>query len=168
MAGARESARLAAGPRSVAVSSALMAFLHHLAAFTVVAALAVEVVLFKPPLALAQARRLQRTDLIFGAAATAVLVVGLLRVAYFEKGPGYYWHDSYFLVKFSAFIAAGLISIYPTVTFLSWNRILAAGNVPEISAEHTRRVRLCLMLELTAIVVILLCAALMARGFGYH
>ena len=30
-------------------ASALMAFLHHLAAFTVVAALAVEVALFKPP-----------------------------------------------------------------------------------------------------------------------
>jgi uncharacterized membrane protein len=28
-------------------------------------------------------------------------------------------------------------------------------------------VRMCLMLELTAILVILLCAALMARGFGY-
>jgi hypothetical protein len=29
-------------------------------------------------------------------------------------------------------------------------------------------VRMCLMLELTAIVVILPCAALMARGFGYR
>jgi len=28
-------------------------------------------------------------------------------------------------------------------------------------------VRVCLMLELTAILIILLCAALMARGFGY-
>ena len=39
-------------------SSALMAFLHHLAAFTVVATLAVEVALFKPPLSLWQAQRL--------------------------------------------------------------------------------------------------------------
>ena len=39
--------------------------------------------------------------------------------------------------------------------------------MPEIPAERTRRVRLCLMLELAAIVLILLCAALMARGFGY-
>jgi uncharacterized membrane protein len=29
-------------------------------------------------------------------------------------------------------------------------------------------VRLCLLLELAAIVIILLCAALMARGFGYR
>jgi putative membrane protein len=146
---------------------ALMAFLHHLAAFTVVAALAVEVALFKPPLSLRQARHLQRTDLVFGAAASLVLIVGLLRVAYFEKGPQYYWHDTFFLVKFGAFLAAALISVYPTVIFLSWGRALKAGSAPEVAAACARRVRLCLMLELTAIAVILGCAALMARGFGY-
>jgi putative membrane protein len=148
-------------------SSALMAFVHHAAAFTVVAALAVEVALFKPPLSLLQARRLLRTDIIFGASAGAVLIVGLLRVAYFEKGQAYYWHDAFFLVKFGAFIVAALISIYPTVTFLSWRKSLQSGTVPQIAAAHAQRVRLCLMLELTAIVVILLCAAFMARGFGY-
>jgi putative membrane protein len=149
-------------------ASALMAFLHHAAAFTVVAALAIEVALFKPPLSLIQAQRLLRTDMIFGASATVVLVVGLLRVAFFEKGPTYYWHDLFFLIKFGAFIAAGLISIYPTVTFLSWSRGIRAGTAPQVTDERMRRVRLCLMLELTAIVVILLCAALMARGFGYR
>ena len=148
-------------------SSAAMAFLHHVAAFTVVAALAVEVALFKPPLSIVQARRLLRTDTIFGLSAGAVLVVGLLRVTYFEKGPAYYWHDAFFLGKFAAFLAAALISICPTMTFLSWNRGLKAGAAPEIPAGRTRWVRMCLMLELTAIVVILLCAALMARGFGY-
>ncbi|HYL71985.1 MAG TPA: DUF2214 family protein [Candidatus Dormibacteraeota bacterium] len=147
--------------------SALMAFLHHLAAFTVVAALAVEVAMFKPPLTVQQARRLLRTDMVFGAAATVVLIVGLLRVAFFEKGPAYYWHDLFFLIKFGAFALAGLISIYPTVTFLSWRKAIDAGAAPEVSAERTRGVRMCLMLELTAIVVILLGAALMARGAGY-
>jgi putative membrane protein len=148
-------------------SSAGMAFLHHLAAFTVVAALAVEVAMFKPPLSVQQARRLVWTDTLFGAAATVVLLVGLLRVWYFEKGPAYYWHDLFFLIKFGAFVIAGLVSIYPTVTFLSWRRAINAGAAPEVSAARTRRVRLCLMLELTAIVVILGCAALMARGAGY-
>lgn len=146
--------------------SALMAFVHHFAAFTVVAALAVEVAIFKPPMSVLQARRLQRTDMIFGVAATVVLIVGMLRVAFFEKGPTYYWHDTYFLIKFGAFVLAGLISIYPTATFLSWNASLKAGVVPEMPEARTRRVRMCLMLELTAIVVILLCAAMMARGLG--
>jgi len=149
-------------------ASALMAFLHHLAAFTVVAALAVEVAMFKPPLTIPQARRLQRTDMIFGIAATAVLIIGLLRVIYFEKGPQYYWHNAFFLVKFAAFVVAALISIYPTVVFLSWNRALKADKPPEITLERTGSVRMCLMLELAALVLILFGAAFMARGFGYY
>ena|ERR1700736_6422821 len=148
--------------------SALMAFVHHLAAFTLVASLAVEVAMFKPPLSMLQAQRLQRTDMLFGAAATVVLVVGMLRVAFFEKGPAYYWHDTYFLIKFGAFVLAALISIYPTMIFLSWNRSLKAGTPPDVPLVRMRRVRMCLMLELTAFIVILLCAALMARGFGYR
>jgi putative membrane protein len=148
-------------------STALMAFLHHLAAFATVSALAVEVALFKPPLTLQQARRLQVTDNIFGAAAGAVLVIGLLRVWFFEKGAHYYWHDTFFIAKFTAFLIAALISIYPTLLFVSWNKSLRAGTVPEVSAGRVRRVRLCMMLELTAIVVILLCAPPMARGLGY-
>jgi putative membrane protein len=96
-----------------------------------------------------------------------VLIIGALRVAYFEKTTVYYLHDVFFLTKLAAFLLAALISIYPTVTFLSWNAALRTGGAPDVSAARTRRVRLCLMLELTAIVVILACAALMARGFGY-
>lgn len=145
----------------------LLASLHHWAAFTVVSTLAVEVVIFKPPLTSVQARRLQRIDLLFGISAAVLLVVGLIRVEWFEKGPSYYWHDAYFLIKFGAFLAAALISIYPTATFLSWSRALNAGRAPEVSDASVKRVRLCLMLELTAILIILPCAAFMARGFGY-
>jgi putative membrane protein len=147
--------------------SVLLASLHHLTAFTVVAMLAVEVALFKPPLSAPQARRLQLVDLMFGVSAAVLLSVGLIRVTWFEKGPAYYWHDLFFLIKFSAFIIAALISIYPTAVILSWTRTVKSGQAPVISETTTKRVRMCLMLELTAIVVILPCAALMARGFGF-
>src|SRR5207253_9903013 len=146
-------------------ASATMAILHHVAAFTLVAALAVEVALFKPPLSPVQARRLLRTDFIFGAAATVVLVVGMLRVAFFEKGREYYWHDLYFLIKFGAFIAAALISIYPTLTFLSWSRGLKAGVAPGVPEARTRRVRLCRVLEPRAVPGLLACVALVGRRF---
>jgi putative membrane protein len=94
-------------------------------------------------------------------------VVGLLRVVYFEKGAGYYFSDAFFLTKFVAFVLAGVISIYPTVLFLSWSKALKQGVAPEMSAAQVRRARMCLMWELTAIVVILFCAPFMARGFGY-
>jgi putative membrane protein len=147
-------------------ASAIMAFLHHLAAFALVASLAVEVASFKPPLTLIQARRLQATDSIFGVSAGVLLIVGLLRVFYFEKGAGYYFSNPYFLTKFSLFIIAALISIYPTVLFLSWKKTIKAGTAPEVPTEQTRRARMCLMLELTAIVIILFCAPFMARGLG--
>jgi len=146
---------------------AIMAFVHHLAAFTLVGALAVEVAMFKPPLTSVQARRIQRTDRVFGIAATVLLVVGLLRAIYFEKGAGYYFANAFFLTKLTAFVAASVISIYPTVLFLSWSKALREGGTPEMSAAQIRRARMCLMLELTAIVVILFCAPLMARGIGY-
>ena len=145
----------------------LLATLHHLAVFTLVAMLAVEVATFRPPFSALQARRLQRIDLMFGVSATLLLIVGLVRVTWFEKGSGYYWHDVFFMIKFGAFLIAAVISIYPTIVILSWTRALKAGQVPEISAACTRRVRRCLMLELTAILIILPCAALMARGFGF-
>jgi putative membrane protein len=146
---------------------AIMAILHHLAAFTVVSALVVEVVSFKPPLTVVQARRVQRVDSIFGIAAGVLLVAGLLRVFYFEKGAGYYFTDAFFLTKFGAFLVAAIISIYPTVLFLSWSNAVKQGVAPDVSAAQARRARVCLMWELTAIVVILFCAPLMARGFGY-
>jgi putative membrane protein len=145
---------------------AFMAFLHHLAAFTLVGAVAAELVLFKPPLSALQAQRVQRADLIFGAAATAVLVIGLLRVFYFEKGAGYYFTNGFFLAKFTLFILAGLVSIYPTMLFLSWNKTLKQGGTPAVSPSQMRRARMCIMFELTAILGILVCAPFMARGIG--
>ena len=62
---------------------------------------------------------------------------------YFEKGPGYYWHDGWFLLKFGAFVAAGLISIYPTLTFFPWNPALKAGTAPQVPAARAQRVRMC-------------------------
>ncbi len=146
---------------------AILAFLHHLAAFTLVSAVVVEVALLKPPLTLAQARRLQITDSLYGISAGVLLVVGLLRVFMFEKGAGYYFKDVFFLAKLATFLIVGLLSIYPTVLFLSWRKALKQGVAPEISAVQLRRARMALMWELTGIVVILFCAPFMARGFGY-
>jgi putative membrane protein len=144
--------------------STLFAFLHHLAAFTLVAALAVEFALIRQELTLASARRLQVTDMVLGIAAGFVLIVGLCRVFFFEKGADYYFHSQAFLAKFSIFIVVGLLSVIPTVEFLSWNTPLRDGQVPEVSARQLRRVTAIIHGELFAIVLILLCAATMARG----
>ena len=79
--------------------STLFAFLHHLCAFTLVAAVAIEFTLIRQELTLASARRLQVTDIVLGIAAGALLVIGLLRVFFFEKGANYYWHSHAFLTE---------------------------------------------------------------------
>jgi putative membrane protein len=144
--------------------STLFAFLHHLCAFALVAAVAIEFTLIRQELTLASARRLQSTDVVLGAAAGALFVIGLLRVFLFEKGADYYFHSYAFLTKFVLFIVVGLLSIIPTLEFLSWREEIKAGEVPVMDAKQRRRVTMIIHSELAAIVVILLCAAIMARG----
>jgi putative membrane protein len=143
------------------------AFLHHLAAFTLFASLVIEFVLIKGELTLKSARMLQRADLAFGIAAGIVIIIGFLRVFYFEKGPYYYFHSMPFAIKMVAFMMVGLLSILPTMEFLSWSRSLKAGQLPAVSARKIRIIRILIHLELVGIAVIILGAALMAKGVGF-
>jgi putative membrane protein len=145
----------------------LFAFLHHLAVFTLVAALAVEFVLIRGRLTVENARRIQVADLVCGAAAGIVLIVGFLRVFYFEKGASYYFHSIPFIAKMSLFALVGLLSIVPTLEFLSWRAALKQGLLPVVSPTRMRVLRRLIHRELAAVVFILLCAVLMARGIGY-
>jgi len=142
----------------------LFAFLHHVCAFTLVSAVAIEFMLIRQELTLWSARKLQATDRVLSIAAGALLIVGLLRVFYFEKGPDYYFHSHAFTAKFSIFVAIGLLSIIPTLEFLSWRKLLSDGQVPAITAKKRRLVTAVIHGELLSIVIILLCAAIMARG----
>jgi len=144
--------------------STLFAFLHHLCAFTLVAALAIEFALIRQDLTPSSAHRLQITDTVYGIAAGALLVIGLSRVFFFEKGAGYYFHSHAFLAKLSLFIIVGLVSIIPTMEFLSWRGALRAGRVPVMAANKRRLVTAIIHGELASIVIIVLCAAIMARG----
>lgn len=83
-----------------------------------VAALTVEFVLIKDDLSVRNARRLLLTDLAFGASAGFVLIIGFLRLFYFEKGPSYYFHSVPFIAKLSLFAFIALLSLYPTLEFL--------------------------------------------------
>ncbi|HET7033624.1 MAG TPA: DUF2214 family protein, partial [Casimicrobiaceae bacterium] len=146
---------------------ALFAFLHHLAAFALVSALAVEFVLVRGEMTPTSARRLLAIDAIYGAAAGAIIVVGFLRVFLFEKGSAYYFHSVPFIVKLSLFAAVGLLSIYPTRHFLSWRQPLRQGVAPVFEPDRLRTIRRIIHWELIALVALILCAALMARGIGY-
>lgn len=147
--------------------SALFAFLHHAAAFALVGALAVEFALIRDDLTLRRARALQLADAVIAVSATVVLLVGFLRVFYFEKGSAYYFHSAPFLAKVALFVVIALLSFYPTVEFLSWSRALKQGRVPVVSPHKLRTIRRIIHWELAGVVLLVLCAALMARGVGF-
>ena len=135
--------------------SAFLAFLHHLAAFALVASLVVELVVIRDELNAKNARRLASADLALGISAGVLLVVGLLRVFYFEKGAAFYFSNGAFIAKLALFIAVALLSIYPTLRFLRWRRQPNPAEVPVV-----RRV---LHLELIGVVLILYFAARISR-----
>ena len=110
------------------------------------------------------ARRLVAADAVYGVSAAALLVIGLLRVFYFEKGAAYYFSSHAFMAKLSVFIVVGVLSAIPTIEFMSWRKALKAGQAPVPSERKITMIRKLLHGELIGVVIILLCAAIMARG----
>ena len=150
------------------VTTALMAFLHHLLAFALTACLVYEFIAYRRNMRIAEIQRIQRVDLIYGISAGLLLVIGLLRVYFFEKGVNFYMNNPFFWVKMTAFILVALLSIDPTIRYIRWNRTLRRNEVPEITEPEYRRTRLLLSLEVIGIAVILLAASMMARGVGMN
>ncbi len=148
------------------MTTAFMAFLHHLFAFTLVACVVYEFIAYRKGLSIEEARRIQRADLMYGISAGLLLVVGVLRVFFFEKGPAFYSHNPYFWLKMNAFLVVGLLSIDPTIRYLRWNKVLKENQAPEIDDKEFKRTRLILTLEVVGLAIILFAAALMARGIG--
>lgn len=144
-----------------------MAFLHHAGFVGLAAALSAELVLLGGELTSRTARRLRIADLAVGLSAMTVLVAGLLRVFYFEKGAAYYFKVWPFHAKLTLFVVLALLSIYPTVVFAKWGRAAARGETPAFEPGTVRKVRMIVHTELAGIVLILLFAAMMARGIGF-
>ncbi|WP_428820236.1 DUF2214 family protein [Microbulbifer sp. MCCC 1A16149] len=145
---------------------ALFASLHHLAFLALAVSLTTQLVLLGQPLTLQNARKLLLVDRVLGTSALTLLVVGFIRVFHFEKGAAYYFHNGAFHGKITLFVIAALLSIYPTVQFLRWNKPLREGQLPQVADQQRRRLRLVVHAELTAMVGMALCAALMAKGIG--
>ena len=108
---------------------------------------------------------LGRIDGAYGGIAMAVIVVGICRVIFGLKGWEYYVSNHAFWGKMAAFVVVGLLSIRPTMRILAWRR---AGDATPSS--RTPRLPPCApgsRREIAFFALILVFAAMMARGFGY-
>ncbi len=148
--------------------AAFFSFLHFLGAFALVAALTVEFVCIRDELNIRNAFRILVADLVYGMSAGVVLVAGLLRVFYFEKGASYYLASIPFLVKVALFLLVAAASLYPTFEFLGWYKQLRQGRTPLLTDRKRQVIRSIIHWELAGILAIALCAALTAKGIGYR
>ncbi len=143
-----------------------LVWLHFVFAFILVGAIAAEAFILRLPLDGRVARLLLRVDLFYGVSAVLIILAGISRVIWGAKDWDYYQSQPFFWAKMATFAAIGLLSIVPTRRFIRWVKAFNADPnfVPaEADVKDARRI---VVIETHLIALLLLFAALMARGIG--
>jgi putative membrane protein len=145
---------------------AILAYLHLLSILTMVVFISSEAALCRVQwLNAAVVERLAKVDLVYGIAAIMVLATGVARTVWGVKGTSWYWTNPLLHVKLTLFIVVGIVSIFPTLTYMRWRKTLSAsGSLPgEAEIKKTRKL---VMVQAHLIALIPLVAVFLARGFG--
>ena len=142
----------------------LFAALHHAAVLTLLVCALVSIYQLRRPLTLPGANRLRKTDMLNGIAATLVLVAGLVRVFYLEKGSTYYFSNGPFLAKLAFYGLASVLSLVPTFEMRRWQISLKNGQLPILSNRKLITLRAVACLQLACLAAMATCANLTARG----
>ena len=147
-------------------TSALVAYVHYLGIVLCFGALMFERIILKINLSKNETISIIIADVIYGVAGLAILVTGILRVKYYGQGAEFYTSNPIFWVKVSLYIVIGLISHYPTTTYILWAIPLSKNKLPVISENLVKRFQMIIMIELVGFAVIPFFATLMARGIS--
>ena len=128
-------------------TSAFVAYVHYLGIILCFGALIFERIILKINLSKNETISIIIADVIYGIAGIAILVTGILRVKYFGQGGEFYTSNHIFWVKVSLYIVIGLISLYPTTTYILWAIPLSKNKLPVISENIVMRFKLIIMIE---------------------
>ncbi|NET73920.1 MAG: DUF2214 family protein, partial [Sphaerospermopsis sp. SIO1G2] len=126
----------------------IIEYFHYLSFMLCFAALAIEAFTLKVELNLKDAWKIVIADAVYGIAAITVLVTGILRIIYFGQGTSYYLHNPFFYVKVAIFLLVGLVSIYPTVSFLNWLKDLQKNQPPQLELGKVKLLQWLIKAEL--------------------
>jgi putative membrane protein len=141
----------------------IVAWIHYVSIMLLIASLLGEHLLLKQQLTAAEARTIQRLDIIYGASATIVLLTGVMRM-FLEKGATYYNHHIAFHILVTVFVIAALLSIYPTLVFLRWRSDTGAGRGQQLPRDRFTRLQMVLRVEMTLLLLAPFFATWMAHG----
>lgn len=146
---------------------AVLSFVHILCILMMAVFLTAEAVLLRPEMTPAQRQRLRLYDLCYGVSAVLVLCSGAARLLWGAKGMAFYVHNPVFHLKMGVFVLMALCSIPPTLAFFRWHKQGLAVPVFVPGAQEIQSVRRWVMWGAHLMILLPLCAALMARGIGH-
>ena len=148
------------------ILDAILAYLHFAAIFILFSFLSVQLLMLRGALDARAIRLLGRVDLWYFGAAIAVLLTGFLRLGLGAKGADFYLGSWPFYVKLALFVAVGLLSVQPTLTYVRWRRAFDHDPAWQLAEAERKRVRRLVMIEVHLAALIPLFAVIMSRGLG--
>lgn len=143
-----------------------LSFLHFALALILAGALSAEAFVLRLPVDARVARLLLRIDLFYGISAVGLILAGAARVLWGARGWEYYVGQPFFWAKLATFGLIGVFSIWPTIAYFRWNKAATANGLFLVGDDEVKRLRRLVMAELHLLALLVLFAALMARGIG--
>ena len=121
------------------------------------------------PISTGSLQRALRADALWGIAAGLWLVTGAWRlIGPTEKPLEYYQHNYFFLGKMAGFVLILALEIWPMLVLMRWRRALqrSAGVKDVVVPATARRIAMISHTEALLVLVMVVAAAAMARGYG--
>jgi putative membrane protein len=143
----------------------LLAAVHLLALAIGFGAILTRSLALRRPLDGAGIRSVLAADSWWGIAALIWIASGLARAfGGFEKGAPYYVQNPLFQLKMGLFLFILVLELSPMIAFVRWRIALARGVPPDTG--HAARFARISAIEAFIVLVMVLVATAMARGFG--
>lgn len=145
---------------------ASLSWFHFVFAFILVGALSAEAFILRLPVDGRVARLLLRVDMFYGVSSVLLILAGISRVLWGEKGWEYYQAQPFFWAKMATFLVIGILSALPTRTFMRWVKAANADPAFAVPDADAKKVRRIVTFEAHLIALLLLFATLAARAIG--
>lgn len=153
------------------ITSALVSWLHVLGVGLGLGAVLARGALLRSLRAEALSDLLQETrarvllvDSVWGVSALVLLPTGLFRAfGGLEKGTDFYAHSALFWLKMTLVVVVLALEMWPMATLIKWRIAIAKGAPVDLSRARTFGA--ISFVQGGALVLIMACAAFMARGF---